>query len=299
MYVLSRKSAKEGPDNASEASQRREGIQWCEANGHVVAKADGDNEPASGVTKEVDLPKRAEALRMFRDGEIDLTWVANQSRISREGALKVAALIGEGFRFYIANRRLDTATLPNPDDDFLGCVQVLFEADADRKLSLAISENVRRSRVLYHDTGAWSGRAPYGTRVVGVKAARRLTNDPHTWPVVVRILRDTANGVSRRELARALTAEGIPSPGSYERDPETGRTVVREVKPWALGMITRIVHHPVYEGWLTVREHGRDVVYRHSQTGDRVWAFADEPRRSLLTWPRGRARWEAKRPTRR
>ena len=257
--ILSRKSKAEGSDNLSEASQRAQGRRWAEENGHVVVWCGGDNESASGITKEVDLPKRQEALNLYREGAVDLIWVARQDRISREGALVVWQLLRDGYRFYIADRALDTATLD--PDDLVGCLSVLLDADAARKFAQNLSANVRATKATMRDAGAWTTKAPYGTRAVGVKAGRRLVPDPATWPVVRRIYEEAAAGLSPRRIAKLLTSQGIPTPSGGSA--------------WGVATVRKILQNPVYEGWLVVKGP-RGTMVPHLVNGERVRTFAPD-----------------------
>lgn len=259
--VLSRKSALEGPGNLSMASQEREGRAWCEAHGHTVVWCDGDNEPASGITREVDLPKRREALGLYAAGQADLIWVTRLDRITREGWSVAVDLLRQGYRFWVHDRGQDTGLLPNPDDDLWGVIAFLADANAARELALGISTNVKRAKTAMREAGVWVTDPPYGTRVVGgAKFARKLEPNPDTWPVVRRIYEMAADGRSRADIAKTLTAEGLLS---------------SEGKPWPRSTIDRIIMNPVYEGWQVTRAGSRHVAYVGAD-GTRVRVFAED-----------------------
>jgi len=257
--VLSRKSKRESPENLSEAGQRELGRKWCAEHGHEMVWCDGDNESASGIVKEVNLPKRAEALRLYKEGKVDIIWVHRQDRLTREGPIELARLLIEGYRFFIYQKNLDTATLPDPNEDLVGCLTVLLEADANRKLPKQISTNVRLAKATMRDVGAWTTKAPYGTRVIGEKLDRRLTPDPETWPVIRRIYHDTAAGKSARLIAEELNAEGMSAPNGGA---------------WGVSTINYVINNPVYEGWMTRTIGGRPRVYLNAR-GERVRCFAE------------------------
>src|SRR5690606_6854953 len=114
------------------------------------------------------------------------------------------------------------------------------------------------------------GAAPYGTRVVGAKQTRRLVNDPVTWPVIVRIYTMAAGGHTPGEIARALTADGIPSPGASRK-----RAGKPNPSAWCRMTVYLILNNPVYEGWLIVRSGHKRLRY-HGPDGKPVRCFAED-----------------------
>ncbi len=76
----------------------------------------------------------------------------------------------------------------------------------------------------------------------------RYVKDPETWPIVVRIFTAVADGVSIRQIARELEAEGVPTPfqilAARGMLPK-GRTA----SPiWGRGTMFRMLHNPAYWG---------------------------------------------------
>jgi site-specific DNA recombinase len=103
--------------------------------------------------------------------------------------------------------------------------------------------------------------------------------DPETAPIVVRIYVMVADGIPIREVARILTAEGIPTPAQVlaargmlpkVRDPESGELVERDValSEWQPGTIGHILHHPAYVGQHSVNRYAVSAVKTRSpETG--------------------------------
>ena len=105
--------------------------------------------------------------------------------------------------------------------------------------------------------GRWlGGRPPYGYRIADAgphpnpsKAAsgarlHQLEPDPETAPVVRRIFEMYIAGTGYRQIAKALTAEGVPSPSAH--DP--ARNSHRPGHAWAMSVVRAILANPRYLG---------------------------------------------------
>ena len=77
---------------------------------------------------------------------------------------------------------------------------------------LKIAERTNRGKRARVESGKYNVgcRAPYGYRWDG-EGKERLTVDPSTAPIVQRIFNDIAVGGSARQIALALTRDGVPS----------------------------------------------------------------------------------------
>lgn len=114
------------------------------------------------------------------------------------------------------------------------------------------------------------GPRPYGYRWVPEidakgKKVSHLEIVPTEAPVVVRIYEDTCNGASQMQIAKALTADGIPT--------ATGR------RGWAQPSVRRVLVNPLYRGAVTI-------------TGDE-FPGEHEPLVSVELWERARLMREA------
>lgn len=264
-YLRKSKVVEEGTDTLSIETQHSLWLKWCARAGvqpnpeHVYR----DNASAwHGAAKDRRDAFR-QALAAMERGEIRGLWCPNVSRLSRGGAGVVMSLIDQGKRFYFDREGLDSAV---PQHRMLIAMFAEMERGKSDDLSLTIRENKARQR----EVGAWPGRAPYGTIAVGRGKARRLKRDPDTWPTVERIYREAAEGRGWREIARGLTADGIPAPGA-------GR--LRKGKPqpvdWLHLTVWIIVHNPVYEGWVSIRTTSNKRIRYLNDAGQPVWCWAE------------------------
>jgi site-specific DNA recombinase len=117
---------------------------------------------------------------------------------------------------------------------------------------LKIAERTQRGKRARVDSGKYNVgcRAPYGYRWDG-DGKERLTTDPATAPTVERIFNEIAAGGSARQVALALTRDGLRTP--------TGRGVA-----WHVSTVRAILNHPVYVGdarafrWSKTKRRGKN-----------------------------------------
>jgi site-specific DNA recombinase len=137
-----------------------------------------------------------------------------------------------------------------------------FVAEVER---LKIAERTQRGKRARIDAGKYNVgcRPPYGYQWEDHATKDRLAEDPMTAPIVRRIFRDLASGVSARQLALRLTSESVPTP--------TGKG---QMLYWST--IRTIVGNPVYWGeaqayrWTQRRVAGRRVLTRPTDLGTRI-----------------------------
>lgn len=120
---------------------------------------------------------------------------------------------------------------------------------------LKIAERTHRGKRARVESGKYNVgcRAPYGYRWEG-EGKERLAINPVTAPTVRRIFDEIAAGGSARQVALALTRDGVPTP--------SGRGTA-----WHVSTIRGFLNHPVYVGdarafrWSKTKRRGK-----HSQT---------------------------------
>jgi site-specific DNA recombinase len=102
---------------------------------------------------------------------------------------------------------------------------------------LKIAERTQRGKRARVESGKYNvgSHAPFGYQWADPATKERLVENPVTSPIVRRIFRTIANGGSARQMALALTAEGVPTPKGI------GDT-------WYWSTIRTIVRNPLYWG---------------------------------------------------
>ena len=238
--VHGRKSlvVEEGTAAPSIAVQHEKGRAWAEERGWTVAEYYAENVSAwSGKAR----PELDRALRDLISGRIDVLWCFAVDRFSREGARAILEIMDRpaASRPWII---FDHEGMDTRNDAYR--LPLILMAEMALSYSNRLSTNIRNAKDRQRRTGGWSTRAPYGFATVGPKSARRLQINPETWPVVVRIYESAANGMSTREIAHALNADGIPGPKGGG---------------WTAVAVRRILVKPVYEGYQMTRNKNGNI----------------------------------------
>ncbi|MFE7526944.1 recombinase family protein [Kitasatospora sp. NPDC057542] len=243
-------------DLLSVEAQESTGRAWAAREGLQVRKVWVDNLSA---WSDVVRPEFDNALAAVMNGEVPCLWNFAMDRFTRKGIDEIGPVLGKA-RVIFDYEGLDSSI--ERDRRW-----IIDRAEQAREFSQRLSYNVKSTKARQRETGRWSGRAPYGL----VAGKDRKLRHGEMWPIVERIITDLAGGTTRgetecvpaRSLARALTHEGIASPGGG---------------PWRPGAVIAIARNPVYLGWMPVpgdsnRYQPRE--YRNA-AGERVRVIADE-----------------------
>ncbi|MCY2989831.1 MAG: recombinase family protein [Planctomycetota bacterium] len=166
-------------------------------------------------------------------GKFQAVLVRQLSRLSRRDSLKSAAqiigpLLDAGVTVYTAangDLRLDSAT---------GRIMLAVLSEFDHAENVSRSMNVLNGQLRAAESGSWIGKVPYGYRIEGTKHNKVLVlADPEHVATVRRMFELYASGESCEAIARALTAENIPS--------VKGGT-------WSGDVVGSMLNNPVYVG---------------------------------------------------
>lgn len=237
--LLLRKSkvVREGERALSIRAQEDRGRSWAAEQGYCVRKVWKENLSA---WSDVRRPKYDAAMGAVLNGEVPALWCYALDRFSRKGAEAVVPILGKA-RVIFDYERLDS--MDERDRRW-----IIDRAENAREYSQRLSYNVRTTKGRQRNEGRWLGRAPFG--LTAHPDTRRLSPDrtPYTclvgtreevspWQVVERIFNAVAEGTAARALAREFNRIGL-------------RTI--NGAQWRAAQILKILHHPVYEGWLTV-----------------------------------------------
>lgn len=163
---------------------------------------------AAGI-EEAQRPGLAAMLARVEAGGIDQVLTESTDRIARHQ--------GDGFavreRLQFAGARLFTL-LDGEVDDITGTIKGLFDA----RMRKDLAHRVRRGHRGNIAEGRAAGSIAYGYRRLArfdaegeaIRGLREL--DPDTAPIVERIFREYASGLSALKIAERLNADGIPPP---------------------------------------------------------------------------------------
>jgi len=194
-----------------------------------------------------------------RNRDVDVVVAHALDRLTRnqthQGLLLSEAEHAEVSLEFVTERLEDT-----PEGRLLLSVRA-FVAEIER---VKIAERTQRGKRARVESGKYNVgcRAPYGYQWADHTKARLIPN-PDTAPVVQRIFRDLATGVSARQLSIKLNAEAVPTPSSRAR-------------AWYWSTIRVIVNNPVYFGearayrWSQQRLKGRRRITRRRPLDEQV-----------------------------
>lgn len=196
--------------------------------------------------------QRPEVQRLLDDaktGVINTIIVKDLSRFGRN-YIEVGQYIDYvfpafGIRFIAIQDNVDTANRDSGAMEMMPIMNVFNEwhaANTSKKIRA-----VRRSNAL---AGIYSAKkATYGY-VKGTDKKRTPVIDEETAPIVRRIFEMYASGISPKNIADILNAEGIPSPGrhAYEKLGHKGRP--NEMRLWCEISIRYMLNNVMYIGQL-------------------------------------------------
>jgi DNA invertase Pin-like site-specific DNA recombinase len=98
----------------------------------------------------------------------------------------------------------------DPNDPYRRFVRQVMGAAAELERGM-VTARLQGGRRRKHAQGGYAGgpTVPIGKRVEGQGKAAKLVDDPDTRPVVERVITLRADGLTLREVAETLNAEGI------------------------------------------------------------------------------------------
>ena len=241
--LYARVSTSRQEDNSSLSTQEQSCRAHCGDRGYEVVGSWTDVHTGADVFGRPGLSALREAVRAR---QLDVVVAHALDRLSRSQA-HVGLLLTEceaaGVRLELVTEALEDS----PEGRFFLAARS-FVSEIER---LKITERTQRgcrARVAAGKPLA-GPRPPYGYRWQDPATKERLVEDGDTAVHVRRMFRQVAAGSSARQVALALTREGIPTP--------TGKPV------WSTQTVSKLLKHPVYVGeatalrWEYVRERGR------------------------------------------
>lgn len=218
-------------------------------------------------------PKLTELRQAIRDGAVDGVVCYSVDRLARD-PVHLGVVLSEADYAGVAVHFVTEPLDDSPEGQLIRFVRGYAAKIEHEK----IRERTLRGRIARVQSGRppVGARPPYGYRwVEAVNPATgrldkvRLEPDPKTAPIVRRIFEAIASGTPAHGVARALTAEGIPTP--------TGRDY------WHVTTIANLLRHPVYTGQHVAmrwkEERRRD---RHGRIIDTI---VERPRSEWLALP--------------
>lgn len=184
-----------------------------------------------------------------RDGKISCIIVKDMSRFGRDyieaGNYIETIFPFLGVRFISINDHFDTEAEFNQNKS----LEIALKNLVNDMYAKDISKRVAVSRRLDMERGKFTGsNAPYGYKVDSTDPLRKYLVDEEAAAVVRQIFELAVEGVTLREIAKALQNYRLALPGEYLK---TGKLYVDEgqaAKAWYAGTISNILKNQAYIG---------------------------------------------------
>lgn len=184
-----------------------------------------------------------------RDGKINCIIVKDMSRFGRDyieaGNYIETIFPFLGVRFISINDHFDTEAEFNQNKS----LEIALKNLVNDMYAKDISKRVAVSRRLDMERGKFTGsNAPYGYKVDSTDPLRKYLVDEEAATVVRQIYELAAEGVTLREIAKALQNYRLALPGEYLKSGKLYVEEGQEAKAWYVGTISNILKNQAYIG---------------------------------------------------
>ena len=184
-----------------------------------------------------------------RDGKISCIIVKDMSRFGRDyieaGNYIETIFPFLGVSFISINDHFDTEAEFNQNKS----LEIALKNLVNDMYAKDISKRVTVSRRLDMERGKFTGsNAPYGYKVDSTDPLRKYLVDEEAAAVVRQIFELAAEGVTLREIAKALQSYRLALPGEYLKSGKLYVEEGQEAKAWYAGTISNILKNQAYIG---------------------------------------------------
>ncbi len=221
-----------------EANQEPDVDRWIAQRGYEVAETYRVHGQSADHGEHE--PELRRALADIKAGKIEVLVVWKSDRLERRGAYALMGLIREAM---LVGGRLEFVTEPalnNASDPIAGPMLQAFYGAMGQHDSQTKSDRTAIKQAALRAAGSYAmGQVPYGYDIVTLPDGRKTLWPNVAAPVVARIFKEVAAGSTFSEVARGLTADGIPT--------YTGGAV------WSEGSLKHIIRRRAYRGHLQYR----------------------------------------------
>jgi site-specific DNA recombinase len=240
-----------------------------------------------GISASKNIPRRdlERGIRTVVNHEVEALIVPTVDRLSRLGMRHIGEMLdaveGAGGRIIFVKELLDSSQPASR------AVIALLAEQAHTEAS-NLSWRIETWREGCRLKGKWTGRVPYGYRLID----GRLVPHPDEAPIVHRIVDELLGGSTLVRIAKALNEEGIPSPAmakAVEMRAE-GRQPKARGLTWRISSLSRVLRNPALVGWqmhngrIVLGPDGDPVSVGHGilEAGEHARVLAELERRTAL-----------------
>ena len=196
-----------------------------------------------------DRPEFQRMMKSMKAGNLDCIMVKDLSRLGRErigvDELILRTFKEYGVRFISVSDNYDSLTANRGETHTIIPFKNLMNEQYNNDTSLKVRTSQQVKRMNGQFIGAF---APYDYKVDSTDPLRKYLVDEEAAAVVRQIFELAAEGVTLREIAKALQNYRLALPGEYLK---TGKLYVdedQEAKAWYAGTISNILKNQAYIG---------------------------------------------------
>jgi site-specific DNA recombinase len=240
--------AKEAPEN-----QDRVNRQGALLHGLRIKPGYEFSDHGKSGSKDVRRPDVERAIQAVVNQEIEALIVPTVDRLSRRGMRHIGEMLdaveSAGDRIIFVRELLDSSQQSSR-------AIIAFLAESARSEARNLLWRVETWHEGRRLKGMWATNHPYGYLVIDGK----LIPHPEQAPIVRRMSTEVMSGLSLVKIAKALNADGIPSPASSKiaEARAKGRQSTRSASAWGESSVSSVLRNPALAGWQ--RHNGKIVV---------------------------------------
>ena len=229
-----------------------------------------------------DRPEFERLLKALQERKIDCIVVKDFSRLGRNfvetGQYLEQVFPLFGVRFIAINDNYDSLNSQSRDGMLVpikSMINEMYSKDLSQKIQSCFRSKEARGEIYT--------LVPFGYKK---NQKNHLILDEEVSDVVVRIFLWKKSGMKEREIAKKLSAEGIPTP--FTRRCQLGylKNTLRVKDPaWQTVFVTKVLENPVYTGTMVYNRIAYDETYRKIGENPREsWRMVPDSHPAIISW---------------
>lgn len=229
-----------------------------------------------------DRPEFERLLKALQERKIDCIVVKDFSRLGRNfvetGQYLEQVFPLFGVRFIAINDNYDSLNSQSRDGMLVpikSMINEMYSKDLSQKIQSCFRSKEARGEIYTP--------VPFGYKR---NQQNHLVLDEEVSDVVMRIFLWKKSGMKEREIAKKLSAQGIPTP--FTRRCQLGymRNTSRVKDPtWQPAFVTKVLENPVYTGTMVYNRIAHDETYRKIGENPRgSWRMVPDNHPAIISW---------------
>ena len=229
-----------------------------------------------------DRPEFERLLKALQERKIDCIVVKDFSRLGRNfvetGQYLEQVFPLFGVRFIAINDNYDNLNSQNRDGMLVpikGMINEMYSKDLSQKIQSCFRSKEARGEIYTP--------IPFGYKK---DQKNHLIPDKEVSDVVMQIFLWKKSGMKEREIAKKLSAQGIPTP--FTRRCQLGylKNTSRVKDPaWQPAFVTKVLENPIYTGTMVYNRIAYDETYRKiGQNPRENWRMVPDSHPAIISW---------------